>query len=332
MKSEDIKISIITPAYNGEKYVVSCVESLLLQTLQEIEIIFVDDASTDATGAMLDMVAQQYPQKVKVIHLPENHGAGGARNIGIEQARGEYIGFVDIDDAVTKDMYEKLYLEAKAGNYDVVDCGYFDEAGDRAIIYTSDELKGKMNGTKREKLIVSGGYICTKIFKREFWLKQKLVFRENVILEDSEIVSKVFATMDSIGNVKEILYYYRNTADSSSKVVDTLKYYNSCFEAMKAIYQEISSLENYEEIRMGVEYELLQMYCYAIIKLLYSASKGEGLDYTRLLGELRSFRLEKITKGYDNPYVKEKIKGQDLEIMKLNDQGPVTLLKALKKK
>lgn len=326
---DNIKVSIIIPAYNAEKYVIPCVESVLLQTLSDIEIIFVDDCSKDATGAMLDIVANTYPDKVKVIHCNENHGAGGARNQGIELAKGEYLGFVDVDDVVTKDMYEKLYEVAKSGDYDVVDCGYYDEAADQAILYTSDELTGIMDDEKRSKLIVSGGYICTKIFRRKFWKEQHLQFREKVILEDSEIIAKVFATMKSIGNVKEILYNYRNTAGSSSKEMDTLKYYHSCFEAMKAIHKEVSAVPNYDGIREAVEYEILAMYSYAVIKLLYAAKEKKGLDYLSLLEEIREFRNHNITKGYSNKYVQAKIPSEDINVMERNDDSPEELLKAI---
>lgn len=117
-----VLISIIIPAYNLEKYIRRTVESVLAQTYREIEVIVVDDGSTDMTGAILDEIFGN-DQRVRVIHK-ENGGVSRARLCGIENARGEYIGFVDGDDTVEPDMFERLYNNIVKFDADISHCGY----------------------------------------------------------------------------------------------------------------------------------------------------------------------------------------------------------------
>lgn len=123
------KVSVIVPVYNAEKYIIKCVDSIINQTLKDIEIILVDDGSTDISPEMLDEYSTK-DNRVIVIHK-ENGGQGSARNMGLDIAKGEYIGFVDSDDWVDLDMYEKLYTNAKLTEADMVVCNrkVFNEDG-----------------------------------------------------------------------------------------------------------------------------------------------------------------------------------------------------------
>ena len=98
-------VSIIVPVYNAERYLTECLGNIVNQTLQNIEVILVNDASTDGSLSLMRECEHQYPDKVRVIDSKENLGAGGARNLGIKMARGEYIGFADSDDMVDVTMY-----------------------------------------------------------------------------------------------------------------------------------------------------------------------------------------------------------------------------------
>ena len=102
------KVSVIVPVYNVEKYIGICIDSLLGQTLKDLEIILVNDASPDQSIDILRSYEKQYPDRIVVIDSRENKRQGGARNLGIRKAQGEFIGFVDGDDFVRNDMYEVL--------------------------------------------------------------------------------------------------------------------------------------------------------------------------------------------------------------------------------
>ena len=116
----DVKVSIIVPVYNVEKYLRQCVDSIVNQSLKEIEIICINDGSTDNSLQILEGYAQR-DKRIKIINK-RNEGLSTARNTGMEYATGEYIGFVDSDDFINEKMYENLYKNAKSNKSDIVMC------------------------------------------------------------------------------------------------------------------------------------------------------------------------------------------------------------------
>ena len=319
-------VSIIVPVYNAERYLTECLGNIVNQTLQNIEVILVNDASTDGSLSLMRECEHQYPDKVRVIDSKENLGAGGARNLGIKIARGEYIGFADSDDMVDVTMYEKLYAKAKEGNYDVVDCGYYRQSQDLAMLHVSDELSGILNGKKRKELIAGGGYIVSKIFRRELFADSRLRFRKNAILEDADFITYVYGMICSIGNVKEVLYFYRDNQSSSSNVKKADRYYENIYNAMKAIFEKTVLLPNYEEIREAVEYEVLQMYSYGVNMCRKAYLEHDEEEWEEKLVRIAGLKKNIVKGNYENPYVTAKINAMDIAIMQLNDKNPKELL------
>ena len=129
MKMNKYKVSIIIPVYGVEKYVSKCLESLVNQTLNDIEIIVVNDGTKDNSQKIIDKYVKKYPDKVKSF-IKENGGQGSARNYGLKQANGDYIGYVDSDDYVELEMYEKLYNKAISDNLDIAICGNYNVSED----------------------------------------------------------------------------------------------------------------------------------------------------------------------------------------------------------
>lgn len=319
------EISIIVPVHNAEKTINRCISSILSQTYDNLEIVLVDDCSTDSTPILLNEWASNYPNKINVIKTSQNLGAGGARNQGIASALGVYIGFVDADDYINSNMYEKLLTKALTDDYDIVDCGFYNEANDTAIIYTSDELSGVLNSSQRASLIASGGYIWSKLFKRSFINDDAFIMRDNCILEDSDFLTLAFAKAKSIGNVKEILYFYCNQEDSLSKENDPYAYHTNITSAIMAIYDKCHSLSNYEGIRSGVEYEMLQMYIWGILNIINNKSKLNSSKEKEMIDELRELRMnvikDKSDVCYENPFVISKIPKTNIEIAMAVDHG-----------
>ena len=120
-----IKVSVIVPVYNVEKFIDKCLNSLVNQTLKEIEIIVVNDGSPDNSQKIIDEYVKKYPDKIKSF-IKENGGQGSARNMGMEKAVGEYISFVDSDDWLDLDTLEKMYFLAKKDKSDIVICDMVD--------------------------------------------------------------------------------------------------------------------------------------------------------------------------------------------------------------
>ena len=179
-----MKVSIIVPVHNSESYLHKCVDSLLAQTLQEIEIILVDDASTDNSRDLMADYADRYPEKVRCLYLDENIRQGGARNRGMEIATGEYIGFVDSDDWVEANTYEALYTAANGADM----CGadyWIDRDGALQDVRLTYGDGTEMTPEKKAVFISGYGYFWSRIYRRDLINKHNLRFPENVYYEDS---------------------------------------------------------------------------------------------------------------------------------------------------
>ena len=311
------KVSIIIPAYNCEKTLAECLGNVVHQSLKDIEVIIVDDASTDGTWDIIVECERQFPELIVAIKSDVNRGPGGARNIGLMYASGEYIGFVDSDDIVSTKMYEKLYVTAKEGDYDIVDCGYYNQEKDNAIVHTSDELTGDMDGHKRSELIVSGGYLWSRIFKRELIADAVICFREGVILEDAEFLMCMHMLAKRVGNVKEILYNYRSFPTSASKEVEPVKYMRYAVAAMDAIYETMSRFENYTEVQSAVEYVIFQLASYCTNICLANEKKSYNSNAREKLKEIENRLKKYVSISYkENKYIQAKISKMDLDVMK----------------
>ena len=211
----DPKVSVIVPCYNVEKLLPKCLDSLVNQTLTDIEIICVNDASPDNGIAILRDYEARYPN-IRVIDLKKNVCLGGARNRGMEIARGEYIAFVDSDDYVEPDMYEKLYTRAQATGADVVTCDFntVDENYKLLAHHINPRkyLCGEINNDQlKEKLLVSMSMPWNRIQKRGLIEHNGLKFPEHIFFEDLyfNVVEALF--VQHMEYVPECLYnFYQN--------------------------------------------------------------------------------------------------------------------------
>lgn len=326
MSSEKL-VSLIVPVYNSEKTLERCITSILNQTYRNLEVIIVNDASTDSSGDIILRLEKMDPERIMAVFADENRGPGGARNIAIGYARGDYIGFVDSDDYIHAGFCEKLVCELESGNHDFVDCGYYDESKDRAIVHTGKDERGILSDEARCRLITGGGYLWSKLFRRELFTDHNISFREKCILEDSEILIEMIAFSRSVGAVEETLYWYSSTPGSASKRNDAVSFIDNIYEAIKAESSLKNVLYNYEALRPAIEYGIISMYKYSIIKVILDARGEHVLDTLSALSRLQKLRTEEITPGYENKYVREKILDVDIELMKLNDEDPMLVMK-----
>ncbi len=211
MNLETPKVSVVVPIYGVEKYLRQCVDSILAQTLKDIEIILVDDGSPDACPRIVDEYAARDPRVVPVHQ--ENRGLSGARNAGLDAARGEYVGFIDGDDWIEAEMFEKLYDAATANIADVVACGIRCEflcgGADVDQAYYDMKFSGKFAASPEllEKLDVS---VCNKIFRRTLIERAggALRFPDGRNFEDCEFFWRFFLRAQSIFCIQENLYHY----------------------------------------------------------------------------------------------------------------------------
>ena len=197
------KISIIVPVYNVEKYISRCLDSLVNQTLNDIEIIVVNDGSIDNSQKVIDGYVKKY-KNVKS-YTKENGGQGSARNFGLTKSSGEYVGYVDSDDYVELDMYEKLYNKAKENDSDIVICDNYNvyEKKEKNLdierIFFDDNKINAFFGKKA---------VWNKIYKKNLLLKNKLKFRSKVWYEDLDFTIKAIISAKNIDYVRQPLYNY----------------------------------------------------------------------------------------------------------------------------
>lgn len=200
----DIKLSIIVPVYNVYEYIDKCLKSLVNQTLENIEIIVVNDGSPDNSQEIIDKYTKQFPNKIKSF-ITENGGQGAARNFGIEKASGEFIAFVDSDDFVEVEMYEKMYKRAIEKNSDIVICGNNVITLNGKIIKETSLL---FNNNDILNILFGKMAVWNKIYKRSLLLKNKIKFRSKVWYEDVDFTIKVLFSNVKIDYIDLPLYNY----------------------------------------------------------------------------------------------------------------------------
>lgn len=226
-------ISVVIPVYNVERFLQDCIDSLINQTFQEIEFIFVNDASTDNSLEILRANQRKYPTKIKIYDSKKNLKQGGARNIGVSLSSGCFIGFVDSDDMVSPTMYETLYREIVDKNCDVAFVQYAN-VPEKASMTTVNAVRNELipliswgsllsfNGKElsvsdRTALLATpiGGTYCG-LWKRELLLDNKVFFPEHLKYEDNYWISLVRCYIEKITFIQEIHYYYRENSTSTT--------------------------------------------------------------------------------------------------------------------
>ncbi len=238
--SGEIKVSVIIPVYQVEMYLERAVDSVLAQTLPEIEMILVDDGSEDASPQICDRYAEEYPDRVKVIHK-DNQGLGLARNSGLELARGEYVAFLDSDDTVEPEMYEELYAKAVEGQYDIVMC-------DVQIQYVEENRNSVVSTYSGKEIdlpdyIANGNnitYSVNKLFRRSIW---ENVRYERMLFEDIALIPALVTHYPNIGYIPKPFYnYFRrpNTLSTSQtgNMVDILRAFRLFLDTSNRAYRE----------------------------------------------------------------------------------------------
>ncbi len=235
------EISVIVPAYNAGPYISECLESLLNQTFKDIEIIVVNDGSTDNTADVLSEYSQKHPDIITVISQ-ENQGQSVARNVGIATACGKYIAFIDADDSINNNMLEKLYNKAVECNSEVVVCNVNCIYPHKTITIKSGVAfdSERLSVHEKKQLFFMYPIVCNKLIKRELFTEKGLKFESGIWFEDVLFVNMMIAKIDSISYIEDSLYEYIQRPNSvtytySEKLFDintmlhkTLDYYREC--------------------------------------------------------------------------------------------------------
>ena len=216
-------ISVIIPVYNVEKYLIECLDSVCNQTFRDLEIICVNDGSTDNSLNILQRYAKR-DSRIKIISQ-ENEGLGSARNTGLTHANGEYVCFIDSDDFLFNDSIEKMYINVQSNNSDLVifrfnlfDEGQFSPGGfglDK-MFGNRDYLNFTFNYKNLVKFLLNANFaVWSKLYKREFLEEYNFTFPVGIAYEDVLFHVKTLIKADSISFVPEFLYNYRSSNEDS---------------------------------------------------------------------------------------------------------------------
>lgn len=297
---KDCKISIIVPIYNAEKYLRRCLDSLVNQTMKEIEIILVNDASPDSSDRIMEEYRRRYPEQIHCIYHERNLGPGGGRNTGIRAAKGEYVLFVDSDDYVDITICEKLYRVAREKNSDSVSCEYRTEqkGNCREVDLFSSQVMGDLDYEKR-RLLMSIHSVAphAKIVRKSIIVENNLYFPEHIKFEDLAIVPLWWVYIKRYDEVKEPIYYYMRHENSVTCTKNSTEYYDLFEKVSKYIYQQFINRGLQKEYRECIDNILLRAFIDEIKFLLRNVDEPDE----EKLRDFKKYILELIPDYKKNP-------------------------------
>ncbi|MBR3308002.1 MAG: glycosyltransferase family 2 protein [Lachnospiraceae bacterium] len=301
-------ISVIIPCHNVADYIDRCLESITSQTIgcAALEIICVDDCSTDDTVEKLSVWEKNYPENICLVCLDRNGRQGRARNIGMGYATGEWTAFIDADDWVEKDYFERLYSRAETGRYDIVICGNMRDDGssglyaadrggdpDRELVIDSTAARKKLIKENTLKFAAWG-----RLIKRSFLTENGIYFPEGLAYEDifwGELVNFYARSVYISG--EKLYHYFVNT--SSTVLTKGGEYHPDMLTVNSLLWMELKKRGFLEEYRDELEYELIYNGILAFLKVLAYRYEEAPYSLYRLLG---AFAAEHIPDYRDNPY------------------------------
>lgn len=319
-------LSIIVPVYNmaADGKLAYCMASLVNQTLEDYEIIAVDDASTDNSLEILRSYEKRFPDRVRVLAHEVNKRQGGAKNTGLRAARGEWIGFIDSDDWVSADYYEKLLAKARETGADLVGCDYSlvsehtFQVG-KIVRNNTAEQTGLLNEEKHKRLLLRPGSMVLKIYKHSVIQENHLDFPEGIFYEDNCAGSVWSLYFTHFERVEEPLYYYYQHQTSTVHYITELK----CRDRMKAavlLYEECKKRGFLETYHQEMEYRFAELYYVITLFSYLSGVKGPKLSFVK---ELRRGVTERFPDFEQNLYYQRETGQEEQKLIALQGKADV---------
>ena len=303
-----IKVSVILPVYGVAQYIEKCTQSLLDQTLQEMEFIFVDDHGPDNSIDLVKKMIEDHPRKEQFLFLKPEHnlGAGMARNYAIPQAKGEYIAFVDSDDWVEPNMFEELYEESQ--RFNGVDLCYCYASKDYQDGHPSEILKNPIieagEITHEKRCFFLKNYVSlfwTFIYRRDFIMKHNIRYPEDRSADDSYFVTSCLLLAESSSHVEAPFYHYLIRPGSVCTTKDSNKYQKrlSTFRKLMAFTKEKGV---YDEYKDEIDYIYLKKGgVSSVFNYVYNSLEPKS----ETLGEILAEIDRQIPQYQDNPHFRK---------------------------
>lgn len=297
------KVSIIVPIYNTASFLNKCLNSLVHQTLDDIEIICVNDGSTDDSQLIINDFLAKYPYRIKSI-LKHNGGLSDARNIGLQEASGEYIAFLDSDDYVEIDLYEKMYKKACQTQADIIVCG-FKRVTLEGDVLSIEQTQLKKTYSSIEGLTSIAPAAWNKLYKRELWIESEVRYPKGVWYEDLPTTIKLMLYANNIATVNEPLIYYVQHPNSISYTFDERAH--DIFTVLTDIHRFYEDIKNNEKILFSVnEWETIEKRIEAVSLIhlifahLFRASTLEGANLKQEISKVRSYLDHNFPNWFSN--------------------------------
>ena len=262
------KVSVIVPIYNVEKYLPKCLDSLVNQTLDDIEIILVNDGSLDDSGKIAKEYSEKY--KDKIIYLEkENGGLSDARNYGIPYATGEYIAFLDSDDYIDIDAYKQMYEKAKKEEADFLECDFIWEYPNKQVIDKRIDYKNK-----QEMLAVVRVVAWNKLIKRDLIIKNNIRFPKGLRYEDIEFTYKLLPYLNKISYIDKNFIHYVQRNNSIANVQNEKT--ADIFIILDNVINYYKEKNLYEEYKEQLEYNYIRyLLCSSLKRMCKIGYKGK---------------------------------------------------------
>lgn len=282
-------ISVIVPVYNAEKYLKQCIDSILAQSKDNIEIIIVDDGSTDASPQIIDNYSANN-ERIRVIHQ-ENMGVGTARANGIDASSGTYIGWVDADDLIKSNMFETLYQLAQNENADYVYCDY-DYFPER--VTTKSKWFKEYKGVRDGEFIDRNTQCWNTLVRKDLYEKVNITQLLKEFGEYSWIAAMIHAKKIAFTRNKLYLYRVGHESLSGGRFEGRVKYYRKCVELSKNLKKIIHNTKYEEQLDTYFDYR----YIYSLfLLLLVAARNNDKTEYDNAKEELNKMKYK------NNPYL-----------------------------
>ncbi len=289
------KISIIIPVYNCEKYIEKCIDSVICQSFKDLEIILVDDGSSDKSGEICDEYLKK-DSRVKAIYI-KNQGPSVARNAGLDIAKGEYIGFIDSDDYIEKNMFEILYNNLLKYDCDISVCEVAEICDGENMKFSNSNNFMVLDIDEAMKLLISGKcltmYAVNKLYKKSLF--DNVRFPVGKLYEDSFTTPRVFAKANKVVYTPENLYYYVRTPMSittskfSTKDMDIIESGESILDFVK---------DDFPKLIYAAEFRYMWSYLYVLDRMVIDYVSCENKEYKKVT----DFISKNFVKMLFNPY------------------------------
>lgn len=305
-----VKVSVILPVYGVAQYIVKCTESLLAQTLDDMEFIYVDDHGPDNSIELVKQTIAGHPREGQFRFLKPEHnmGAGMARNFAIPQAQGEYIAFVDSDDWVEPNMFEELYNEAKRqGGVDLCYCQAskdFIDGKPSEILKSPEVDPGEFTHAKRVHFLANYvSYFWTFIYRREQIEDNAIRYPEERSADDSYFVACNLLTAKTVSHVDKPFYHYLIRPGSVVTTKNSTKYQKR-LAVFGHLMEYAKSHGVYEEYKAEVDYIYLKKGCLSsLLNYIYNTSEPQRTVLSEIMDELD----RQVPDYKDIPYYRRRI-------------------------